>query len=284
MKLRSRLGLAAFLFLLLWIGTSWAYMHYIEPVISEALQKQKETTIRNVTDETINYTIKPADSATEPMNRALKSGEIDRFPGGLAMDIDFSRNGSMMMYRLEAGMSYSFRYDENDKLDLFEGSHGRVDAVDLAPYVTTPMLVVEKMLEMADLSEKDVLFDLGCGDGRIVILAAKKYNVRGVGIDIDPERIKEARANAWSAGVEKLVEFREQDATKADFSDATVVTLYLLPESNEILRPILEERLKPGSRVVSHNYHIPGWERREMNFLSFKTDDGEEHDIYVYKL
>jgi SAM-dependent methyltransferase len=190
----------------------------------------------------------------------------------------------MMMYRLEAGMSYSFRYDENDKLDLFEGSHGRSDAVDLAPYVTTPMMVVEKMLEMADISDKDVLYYIGCGDGRIVILAAKKYGARGVGIDIDPLRITEARENARSAGVQKLVEFRELDATKADISEATVVTLYLLPESNELLKPILKKQLKPGSRILSHNYHIPGWERREMGFLSLKTPDGEEHDIYLYKL
>jgi SAM-dependent methyltransferase len=130
----------------------------------------------------------------------------------------------------------------------------------LAPYVPTPQAVVERMLELAEVNFSDVVYDLGCGDGRIVLTAAKKYGARGVGIDIDPERIKEAEANAKSAGVEKLVSFKLQDALTVDVSPASVVTLYLLSSSNLKLRPILTKQLKPGSRIVSHAFGMGDWE------------------------
>ncbi|MFQ6038196.1 MAG: SAM-dependent methyltransferase, partial [Candidatus Aminicenantales bacterium] len=96
-------------------------------------------------------------------------------------------------------------------------------------------------------------------------------------------RIQEARAYALKAGVENLVEFRLQDAMKADISDATVVTLYLLPESNALLRPLLEKQLKPGTRVVSHNYSIPGWTLKETGYETVRTGDGEVHTIFLYR-
>jgi len=180
-------------------------------------------------------------------------------------------------------MAYSFRNDEDGNLELYEGSHSRTDAPDLAPYVTTPMVVVDKMLEMANVTKADILYDLGCGDGRIVITAARKYGTRGVGIDLDPERIKESNANAKQAGVKDLVEFSLQDVMKSDISEATVVTLYLLPESNALLRPILEEQLKEGTRVVSHNYYMPDWQSREIAYTEVTSGDGETHTIFVYK-
>src|SRR5690606_37179516 len=114
-------------------------------------------------------------------------------------------------------------------------------------YVPTPQVVVDKMLEMAGVTGNDVVYDLGCGDGRIVVTAAKKYGARGVGVDLDPERIKESNANVKEAGVEKLVEIRQGDALKVDdIGKATVVTLYMLPEFNKRLAPILQKKLKPG--------------------------------------
>jgi SAM-dependent methyltransferase len=199
------------------------------------------------------------------------------------VELTFKQGDIWQKYLLDSKMPYSFRYDENGQLELYEGSHGRDDAEDLAPFVATPMLVVEKMLEMADLDGDDVLYDLGCGDGRIVITAAKKYGARGVGIDLSLERIEESRTNAKEAGVENLVEFRREDATKSDISQATVVTIYLLTESNELLRPILEKQLKPGTLVISHNYDIPGWEKKEIDYTSIKTQDDEEHMIYLYQ-
>lgn len=127
------------------------------------------------------------------------------------------------------------------------------------PYVPTPPDVVETMLDLGRVGPKDLLYDLGCGDGRIVVTAAKTRGARGVGIDIDPERIAEARANARDAGVADRVEFRVGDLFKTDFSAATVVTLYLLPQINEKLRPQLWRQLKVGTRVVSHEFDMGDW-------------------------
>jgi ubiquinone/menaquinone biosynthesis C-methylase UbiE len=124
------------------------------------------------------------------------------------------------------------------------------------PYVPTPQVVVDKMLEMAKVRRRDVLYDLGCGDGRIVVTAAKNFGARGVGIDIDPRRIEEARQNAEQAGVADRAEFRVGNLFESDFSGASVVTLYLLPEINQKLRPQLWRQLKPGTRVVSHAFNM----------------------------
>jgi 16S rRNA G966 N2-methylase RsmD len=126
-------------------------------------------------------------------------------------------------------------------------------------YVPTPPEVVDKMLEVAKVTKNDVLYDLGSGDGRIPITAAKKFGTRGIGIDIDPERIKEANENAKKAGVTDKVTFRQQDLFTTDFSEATVVTLYLLPELNVKLRPQLFKQLKPGTRIVSHAFDMGDW-------------------------
>lgn len=245
--------------------------------------EKKELTIRNVTDKTIHYTIKSLGSDGVPIMKSIEVGALDSFPGNSAMKIYFRRSGETTSYHLDPGLPYSFRYDENDELELYDGSHGRVDQVDLAPYVPTPMPIVEKMLEMGEVDKNDIVYDLGCGDGRIVIMAAKQYGARGVGIDLDPRRISESKLAAAEEGVEELVEFRMEDATKSDFSDATIVTLYLLTESNRLLRPELERQLKPGAYVISHNYPIPGWEEKEIEFVTIMDDIGEEHYIYLYQ-
>lgn len=127
-------------------------------------------------------------------------------------------------------------------------------------YVPTPQPVVDAMLEMAKVRKGDILYDLGSGDGRIPVTAARQYGVRAVGIDIDPERIAEANANAKKAGVTGLVSFRNADLFTSDFSEATVVTLYLLDSLNEKLRPKLLRELKPGTRIVSHAFRMGDWE------------------------
>jgi ribosomal protein L11 methylase PrmA len=126
-------------------------------------------------------------------------------------------------------------------------------------YVPTPQHVVEDMLRLAEVRKGDVLYDLGSGDGRIPVTAARKYGVRAVGIDIDPNRIREAKRNAQRSGVAKLVRFRQQDLFLTDVREATVVTLYLLPELNLKLRPRLLEQLRPGTRVVSHQFDMGDW-------------------------
>lgn len=134
------------------------------------------------------------------------------------------------------------------------------------PYVPSPNAVVDGMLKLANVKATDVVYDLGCGDGRIVISAAKTYGARGVGVDINPERIQEATANAKSAAVENKVKFVENDLFKADIAEATVVTLYLLPTVNERLKPKLLKELKPGTRIVSHSFDMGDWkpDKEEM--------------------
>jgi SAM-dependent methyltransferase len=127
------------------------------------------------------------------------------------------------------------------------------------PYVRTPDKVVSAMLKLAGVKASDIVYDLGCGDGRIVIAAARDYGAHGVGIDIDPERIQEARENARKAGVGALVKFEVNDLFAADIHSATVVALYLLPDVNLRLRPKLLKELKPGTRIVSHDFRMGDW-------------------------
>ena len=150
----------------------------------------------------------------------------------------------------------------------------------LAPYVPTPQDVVERMLALANVTAKDTVYDLGCGDGRIVVTAAKKYGARGVGVDINPDRINESKANAKAAGVEHLVDFRLQDAMTVDVSPATVVTLYLLSSSNAKLRPILTRQLKPGARIVSHAFSMGDWEPAKTD--TFTDSGGSQRTLYMW--
>jgi len=148
----------------------------------------------------------------------------------------------------------------------------------LAPYVPTPQDVVDRMLSLANVTAADVVYDLGCGDGRVVVTAAKKFGARGVGVDIDPDRIKESQANANAAGVENLVTFRLQDAMTVDVSPATVVTLYLLSSSNAKLRPILTRQLKPGARIVSHAFGMDDWTPEKTDV--FTDSGGTQRTLY----
>jgi ubiquinone/menaquinone biosynthesis C-methylase UbiE len=132
-----------------------------------------------------------------------------------------------------------------------------------APYVSTPYRVVDAMLTLAKVKKGDFVYDLGCGDGRIVIAAAKRYGTSGAGIDINPERIEEARANAKRAGVEHLVKFEVGSVYDADLHATSVVMLYLLPEINLKLKPKLERELKPGARIVSHNFDMGTWKPKK---------------------
>ncbi|OGA60115.1 MAG: hypothetical protein A3F77_04085 [Betaproteobacteria bacterium RIFCSPLOWO2_12_FULL_67_28] len=128
-----------------------------------------------------------------------------------------------------------------------------------APYVVTPYEVVDEMLRLAQVRRGELVYDLGCGDGRIVIAAAERFGARGVGVDIDPRRIEEAQAAARRAGVAGRVRFEVRDLFQTDFSQADVVTLYLFPEMNARLKPRFLSELRPGTRIVSHQFGIAGW-------------------------
>ena len=154
----------------------------------------------------------------------------------------------------------------------------RPDAPNLAPYVPTPQEVVDRMLTLAGVTESDVVIDLGCGDGRIPITAAKIYGARGIGVDIDPQRIAEANANAKREGVAHLVTFKLENALTTDVSTATVVTTYLLTASNLRLRPILTRALKPGTRIVAHNFGFGDWTPEKVE--SFTDSANRRRTLY----
>ena len=136
------------------------------------------------------------------------------------------------------------------------------------PYVPTPQEVVEGMLDFAGVKKTDTLYDLGCGDGRIVVTAAKKYGAHAVGVDINPERIAEAQKNAKDAGVTDRVKFVQANLFEADIKDATVVTLYLLSSVNLKLRPKLLADLKPGTRIVSNTFDMGDWKPEKQTEIS----------------
>lgn len=150
------------------------------------------------------------------------------------------------------------------------------------PFVRSTPAVIDRMLELARVKPGDVLYDIGSGDGAIIIQAAKRYGVKGIGIEIDADLVKKARDNAFREKVEHLVEFRAQDAFTVDVSPAAVVTLYMLPEFNAKLRPILDRQLKPGTRVVSHDFEIPGWVPDKVE--SVKGDFLHDHKVLLFEI
>jgi cyclopropane fatty-acyl-phospholipid synthase-like methyltransferase len=156
---------------------------------------------------------------------------------------------------------------------------------DSIPFVPTPMEIVERMLTLAEVKQTDLLYDLGSGDGRIVITAAKKYGIRGIGVDLDPKLVEQARRKAVEEGVSHLVEFRAGDGLEVDVSDATVVTLYMFKWFNNAMRPKLQ-RLKPGSRIVAHDFDIDDWKPTKIEYLN--PDDSSEYTtprtLYLWKL
>jgi Methyltransferase domain len=243
-----------------------------------------DATLRNVTRKDIAYSIKPGPGRPAPIVRTLAVGAVDRIAADQPVEVEFDNGKRRASYLVHPGKPYSFRYDRDDLIRIYPGSHGREDAADLAPFVPTPRPVVERMLVAAAVGPEDVVYDIGCGDGRMVIAAAKTYGARGVGIDIDAALIEECRAGAEREGVEGLVRFLHMDATKARLTEATVLALYLLPESLEALAPAFERDLRPGVRIVSHDYAIPGWEGRLVRTESLTDEKGRDHRILLYRM
>lgn len=169
-----------------------------------------------------------------------------------------------------AGLAHAF---DPNRLPLAQAAARAPDVM----HLPTPNKVVDRMLEMARVGARDVVYDLGCGDGRIVITAAKRYGARGVGVDIDPARIQEASANARAAGVSGQVKFVQADLFEVDISPATVVTLYLLTSLNLKIKPRLLQELRPGTRVVSHAFDMGNWKPEREDYI-----DGS--NIYLWRV
>jgi SAM-dependent methyltransferase len=152
----------------------------------------------------------------------------------------------------------------------------------LAPYVVTAPEIVEEVLRLAEVGKEDVVYDLGSGDGRIVIAAARLYGAKGVGFELDPALVRQAEGNARRAGVPHLVEFRVQDVLTVDLSPATVVTVYLSREANLLLRPRMQAQLRPGARVVSHEFDMGDWAAER--FRQVRDESGRVRFLYLWRI
>lgn len=163
---------------------------------------------------------------------------------------------------------------------VLESASSRKPLYILAPFVPTPQDVVDRMLELGSVTGTDVVYDLGCGDGRIVITAANRCGARAFGVDLEPYRVEESKANAKAAGVEDLVTIKLQDALTLDVSSATVVMLYLVEWSTRKLKQMLTSQLKQGARIVSHNYNMGEWEPARVE--RFTDSIGKTHTLYLW--
>lgn len=165
---------------------------------------------------------------------------------------------------------------------VVQAQESDLESKKIVPFVPTPEEVVERMLDLAEVKKGEVVYDLGSGDGRIVIMAAKKYGVKAVGFEIDPDLVRQSRENIQKAGVAHLAEIRQQDILTVDLSSATVVTMYLLPEVNLKLRPNVLKQLKPGSRVVSHDFDMGDWKPIKTEHIKDKSN--WDHTIYLWRI
>jgi tRNA G37 N-methylase Trm5 len=163
------------------------------------------------------------------------------------------------------------------RFHVADGQEGKI-----VPYVPTPQEVVDRMLELAQVKKGDVVYDLGSGDGRIVVTAAKKFGVKAIGFEIDPQRIKESHESIKKEGVEKLVEIRQQDIRTVDLSEATVLTMYLLPEVNLMIRPNIWKQMKPGARIVSHDFDMGDWKPLKTEHV--KDASNWDHVLYLWRI
>jgi len=166
-------------------------------------------------------------------------------------------------------------------LTAFLAAAGRWQVESLAPFVPSPQVVVDRMLQAAGLKPGETVYDLGAGDGRIVITAAQKFRARGVGVELSPALVKEANRQIRDLGLQDRVKIIHGDLLEVDLQPADVVTLYLLTSSNERLKPKLERSLKPGARVVSHDFTMPGWKPSRVEKVEANN---RTHTIYVYEM
>ncbi len=200
-----------------------------------------------------------------------------RHPGVAIVEWPYAHSPTVITQVAPGVISTAPRYQEEPPSEARTRSPGQ-----LAPFDPTPQEVVERMLLLANVKSGDLLYDLGAGDGRVVIAAAKNFGVRAVGFEIDPGLVKLARENVHKQGVESLVEIRQQDFLSADLSPASVVTLYLSYDGNLALRPQLMKQLRPGARIVSYTFDMGEWQPKISE--TYRDARGEAHAIYFWQI
>lgn len=239
--------------------------------------------ITNDTDRELKFHIRILHSEDEPDVYFLSPGQIQTLTGRKVLEFQILPKELSRIYFLAPGEDYSVRMIDGEDWKLFQKVKDYEEAVMLAPFVPSPMVVIEKVLSMSRVTGDSVVYDLGCGDGRVVIAAAQIYGARGVGIDIDPDLIEEARKKAAEAGVSDLVDFRVGDVFETNLTEATMVYVFLFPDSNRLLRPYLEKQLKIGTTVASLGFNFPAWENRLTGWHDILDDDGFHRIVYLYE-
>ena len=256
----------------------------VQALRSSKTSSHRIISLHNATKINFLYSIEQLSHDALPVEGSIRPGNSVRFTKGIQLAMKILSGGTDKMYRLYPGEDYSVQDLGAEGRRIFHITGKTSDVLSLAPFVPSPMNAVERVLEATGVNRESVIFDLGCGDGRVVIEAARKYGARGVGIDIDPHLIHTANLNARKAGVETKVAFFKQDIFDTDISEATVIYLYLFTDSNRLLRPFLEKSLTPGTLVACLNFKIPGWENKLVFSSNVPTpDDIVDNIIYIYR-
>jgi len=195
-----------------------------------------------------------------------------------------SRRGCGGLLSLGMGLAMLLGFSACSGTGVDRAGAGAPESQDrsLAPYVVTSPDVVEEALRLAGVGKDDLVYDLGSGDGRIVIAAARRYGARGIGFELQSDLVRRAEENARLAGVSHLVEFRQQDVLTVDLAPATVVTVYLSPEANLLLRPRMQEQLRPGARVVSYEFNMGDW--LPDVFRQVRDESGRVRALYLWRI
>jgi len=256
------------------------------PELDEYIQESSligSPTLQNTMDRPFSFLYKPLSEDVEPKKGTLGPGVKARFSGSRHMEITLFPESAPQIYWLFPGEFYIVKDLAEDGVRIYKMVHGDSSAVNLAPHVPTPDTVIDRVLDLIDVHSKSVIYDLGCGDGCVLIRAAEKFGAKGVGVDIDANLIKKARKNASTAGVSSKLKFLHQDIFKTDLSKATLVYLYLLPDSLKLLRPYLEKNLKRETTVVCFHFSFPGWEKRLVAKHEIKEDFNIPKLIYIYR-
>ncbi len=235
------------------------------------------------------YTYQVKATVTRAGNKPVSVEEKITVEAGKTTELDLSKAPGFAMEapKPDEVKKDELKKDESKKVDPKKEDPKKEPSKQISldvPYVPTPQPVVDAMLKLANVTDKDVVYDLGCGDGRIVITAVKKYKAKkGLGIELAPERVKLSKENAVKEDVDKMVEIREGSVLDLkDVSEASVVTLYLLPKINLDLKPMLQKTLKPGSRIVSHDFDMGDWKADKE--MTVEDETGRKHTIYLWTI